>query len=104
MSRAGDLLFEARRRAGLSQAELARRAGVSRPTVNAYERGRRDPGVAALDRLLAAAGSRLVLAPAIEYPDSQRAARDLEDLLGLADAIPSGGERPPLKFPPFPRR
>jgi uncharacterized protein len=104
MSRAGELIFEARRRAGLSQAELARRAGVSRPTVNAYERGRREPGVEALERLLAAAGSRLVIAPAIEYPDPERAARDLEDLLSLADAIPSRGGRQPLKFPSLVRR
>ncbi|HEX2736750.1 MAG TPA: helix-turn-helix transcriptional regulator [Acidimicrobiia bacterium] len=104
MSRAGDLIFEARRRAGLSQAELARRAGVSRPTVNAYERGRREPGAEALQRLLAAAGSRLSLVPAFEYPDPEQAARDLVDLLSLADAIPTRGGRRPLLFPSLARR
>lgn len=104
MGRAGELIFEARRRVGLSQAALARRAGVSRPIVNAYERGRREPGVEALQRLLAAAGSRLMVMPAIEYPEPERAARDLEDLLGLADAIPSRGGRRPLQFPSLARR
>ena len=39
------LIRAARRRAGLTQAELARRAGTSQPVVSAYEHGRRDPSV-----------------------------------------------------------
>ena len=56
---AARLLREARRRAGLSQAALARRAGTSQPTLSAYERGLKDPSAATLDRLLAAAGTAL---------------------------------------------
>ncbi len=56
---AAGLLREARRRAGLSQAALARRAGTSQPTVSAYERGLKDPSAATLARLLAAAGTAL---------------------------------------------
>lgn len=103
MARGGELITQARRRAGLSQAELARRAGIARPIVNAYERGRREPSVAAAGRLLAAAGWRLVLAPALRLPDPHRVARDLEAVLGLADAIPVRSRRA-LDFPPFPRR
>jgi transcriptional regulator with XRE-family HTH domain len=100
MSTAAALIREGRRRAGISQTELARRAGVSRTTVNAYERGRREPGVEALARLLRSAGLRLEVA---RYPDAAEAGRDLEDLLGLVDAIEVERPRRPLRFPPFTR-
>jgi hypothetical protein len=48
----------ARKAAGLTQAALAASAGTSQPAVSAYERGRRSPSVATLDRLLAACGVR----------------------------------------------
>ncbi|MDQ3092603.1 MAG: helix-turn-helix transcriptional regulator, partial [Actinomycetota bacterium] len=54
-------LREARRLAGLSQAELARRAGTSQATVSAYESARKQPSVTTLSRLLAAAGARLTV-------------------------------------------
>ncbi len=44
---------------GLSQGELAARAGVSQPMISAYERGRREPSIATLSRLVAAAGCEL---------------------------------------------
>lgn len=53
------LIRDARRRAGLTQAEVARRAGTSQPTVAAYEAGSRSPSVDTLERLLAATGHRL---------------------------------------------
>jgi transcriptional regulator with XRE-family HTH domain len=56
---AAKTLREARKRAGLTQAELARRARTSQATISAYERGRKDPSVATLSRLLAAMGLRL---------------------------------------------
>jgi DNA-binding XRE family transcriptional regulator len=37
------LLAQARHAAGLSQGELARRAHTSRPTLSAYEHGRKSP-------------------------------------------------------------
>ena len=48
---------------GLSQAELARRAGLPRSVVNAYVRGSREPGANTLARLAAAGGLELSLAP-----------------------------------------
>jgi len=57
-----DLLREARRRSELTQAQVASRAGVHVSLVSAYERGRRAPGVALLERLLAAAGLQLSVA------------------------------------------
>lgn len=56
---AGRLLFDARRRAGLTQDELARRVGVARPLITQYETGRKDPSLTTLSRLIAACGMEL---------------------------------------------
>jgi|HubBroStandDraft_1064217.scaffolds.fasta_scaffold15252_2 transcriptional regulator with XRE-family HTH domain len=50
-----NLLFE-RARARLSQAELAQRSGVARPTISRIENGTGDVSVGTLDRLAAAIG------------------------------------------------
>ena len=82
-----------RRRQGLTQAELARRAGTSQPVV-AYEHGRRDPSTATLRKLVEAGGERLQLAAApprsdLAPPaDLDEHARRLLDVLTLVDAIP----------------
>lgn len=57
----GNLIASARHRAGLTQAEVAARAGTSQPAVSAYESGRRSPSVSTLQRLLSACGSRAAL-------------------------------------------
>ena len=58
---AAALIRDARRVAGLTQDELAKRAGTSQPAIARYERGAASPSVATLDRILRAAGQRLVL-------------------------------------------
>jgi transcriptional regulator with XRE-family HTH domain len=58
---AAALLLDARHRAGLTQAELAERVGVARPLISKYERGRKDPSITTLARLLAAMGMELRL-------------------------------------------
>ncbi len=55
------LLKDARRRAGLTQAGLARRLGVSQVAVAKLERAGANPTVDTLDRVLAATGFRLTL-------------------------------------------
>jgi transcriptional regulator with XRE-family HTH domain len=50
---------EARRRAGISQRELARRAGVSPSSVTRIERGRMEPTFDLLTRLVDACGQEL---------------------------------------------
>ena len=57
------LLSQARRRAGLTQRELAGRAGVAQPAIARIERGRVSPSVATLDRLLRATGHIVEVAP-----------------------------------------
>ncbi len=55
-----ELLERARVAAGLSQDELARRAGTSRPTLSAYENGHKSPTLATVARLLVQAGFEFV--------------------------------------------
>lgn len=55
------LISEARAAAGLSQRDLARRAGTSQPSIVGYEAGRVTPDIDTLSRLLTACGRRLVL-------------------------------------------
>lgn len=100
---AAELLVEARWRAGISQAELARRAEVPRSVVNAYERNRRDPAAGMLARLIGAAGFELRIAPALRRVDSERAGRLLDQVLDLAEVLPSR-RRGRLAYPPFPSR
>lgn len=52
----GAIVRQARRRAGLTQRELAVRASTSQSVVARIEQGRSDPSTATLARLLAAAG------------------------------------------------
>lgn len=58
-SDAAAVLREARRRSGLSQTELARRANLAQPVISAYETGRREPGLTMLSKLVEASGHRL---------------------------------------------
>lgn len=55
----GLLIREARLRAGLTQAELARRAATSQSAIARYERGDVSPRVDTLDRIVAACGLEL---------------------------------------------
>jgi transcriptional regulator with XRE-family HTH domain len=67
MTEAAKLLEQARTDAGLTQEELARRAGTSRPTVSAYEHGRKSPTVATFARLLSEAGWDLSARPQVSF-------------------------------------
>ena len=101
----GDLLKTVRRRRGLSQGELARRAGTSQPVISAYEHGRRDPTFGTLRRLIEATGERLLVTagtPASDLKppaDLHDHARRLLDVLSLADAIPHRRRSTTLRAP-----
>ena len=58
---AGALLRQARVAAGLSQAELAARAGVTQSVISAYESGHRQPALRTLAALIQAADHELVI-------------------------------------------
>lgn len=63
MSMAGRMLRFARSRANLTQRELAAKSGVPQETIARIERGRADPRLGTLDRLLEAAGYGLEVEP-----------------------------------------
>jgi transcriptional regulator with XRE-family HTH domain len=60
-----------RRSAGVTQTDLAKRAGTSQPTVAAYEAGSKSPTLRTLERLAAAVGRSVVVSfvPALTRED-----------------------------------
>ncbi|BBH16021.1 hypothetical protein Back2_03080 [Nocardioides baekrokdamisoli] len=107
------------RRSGLSKAELARRSGISRSSLDEYLLGKRQPSVAQLERLGESAGFRLDLAwTPVELrkdpswlipnnPDMQprptttaQRAQILERVVVVATEL-RRRERGELEFPPF---
>jgi transcriptional regulator with XRE-family HTH domain len=66
-----ELLEQVRQQAGLSQEELAARAGTSRTTISAYEHGRKSPTLATASRLLATAGYELIASPKVAFTQVQ---------------------------------
>jgi ribosome-binding protein aMBF1 (putative translation factor) len=58
---AGSAVRAARRRAGVSQAELAARSGTSQPSIARLEKGQVSPTVITLDRIARALGTDLVI-------------------------------------------
>ncbi len=97
---AGDLIGKIRGLSGLTQAELARRAGMQSSVLSAYEHGRRQPSAAALARIARAAGLKLELTEATGDMALQRQARILDLVLDLAGSLPFKG-RGELKYPPL---
>ena len=81
--RPGPLLARARSRAGLTQRELARRAGTSQSVVARIERGQTDPGAATLERLLAETGFELELTLRPRRPKPSHMLADVARILCL---------------------
>jgi transcriptional regulator with XRE-family HTH domain len=97
---AGDLIGRIRRTTGFSQTELARRSGIDRSALSAYEHGRRQPSVAALARIAAAAGLELDLTASRGAAAEEHAGRVLAQVLELAEALPYK-PRDELRYPPL---
>jgi HTH-type transcriptional regulator/antitoxin HipB len=57
----GSAVKAARRRSGVSQAELARRAKTSQPSIARLEKGQVSPTVISLDRIARALGTELII-------------------------------------------
>lgn len=62
-----EFLERVRLAAGLSQEDLATRAGTSRSTLSAYEHGRKSPTLATVERLLDQAGFELSAEPRVGF-------------------------------------
>jgi transcriptional regulator with XRE-family HTH domain len=95
----GDLLREARRRAGLSQAELARRAGKPTSVIGRWERNEVKPSLETLRELVAACGFELAFMlreasteqdETIEQSLRLTPAQRLEQLEAAADLVLKG--------------
>ncbi len=97
---AAELIVGIRKTSGFSQTELARRSGLDRSVLSAYEHGRRQPSVAALARIAAAAGMELNLATASTAAADERAGRVLAQVLELAELLPYR-PREELTYPPL---
>jgi transcriptional regulator with XRE-family HTH domain len=97
---AASLIAEIQRRSGLSQAELARRAGIPRSVLNVYLHGRREPGGDTLLRIASAGGLGIQLDQRKPPVDPKRAGRILIQVLELAEALPYR-PRSELPYPPL---
>lgn len=87
------LIIEARRRAGLTQAELARRLGTHQPVIARWETGRTNPDFVTVQRAIRAAGFEMSVA-ITEFDDHDLALirRELdllphERLSGMVSAV-----------------
>jgi transcriptional regulator with XRE-family HTH domain len=94
------LIRDVRAASNISQAELARRAGIPRSVMNVYERGKREPSAEMLVRLLNAAGFRLSVEPLAPPVDTERAGSILAQVIGLAEALPYR-PKPSNGYPPI---
>lgn len=97
---AAGLIARIRKTSGFSQTELAQRSGLDRSVLSAYEHGRRQPSVAALARIAAAAGMELDLAAASNAAADEHVGRVLAQVLELAEALPYR-PRDELTYPPL---
>ena len=80
MSLAGRMVRHARHRAGLTQRELGARSGFPQETIARIERGRTDPKVGTVDRLLGACGFGLEHLPRLGIGIDRTQIADLLEL------------------------
>lgn len=90
------VLRDARRCAGLTQVELARRSGTVQPAIAAYESGARTPNIATLERLLRACDHEVEL---VVRPRVRRGAASLRDLaVTIKSDLGRGDEQAALRL------
>jgi predicted transcriptional regulator len=76
----GEAVRKSRRRAGLSQRELAERTGIPQSTIARLESGMVDPRTGTVVKLLAACGEELAVLPRIGVGIDRTLIRPLLDL------------------------
>jgi transcriptional regulator with XRE-family HTH domain len=90
------LIHNARRSAGITQLELANRAGTAQPAVAAYESGVRTPNLATLERLLGACEYDVEV---LARPRVRRGAASLAELgRTIRDDLEQGHEQDALRL------
>jgi transcriptional regulator with XRE-family HTH domain len=70
LTQSESLVERARRLAGLSRSELARRSGASRPTLAAYAAGAKSPTLSTAERIVRAAGFELAIVPRLVFREA----------------------------------
>ncbi|TVR32884.1 MAG: helix-turn-helix domain-containing protein [Balneolaceae bacterium] len=78
-----ELLKEARKRAGLTQRELAERAGRAQPAIAKIESGKTDPSTSTLNALIEAAGFELHAELTVRPVSDSHMLGDVSRILGL---------------------
>jgi transcriptional regulator with XRE-family HTH domain len=91
------MLKQARRAAGLTQAELHRRTGVAKSAISMYETGAREPGAEVFLRLLGGADCQVRVCRF--SPEQLRRGRVFSDLLQLASELPHRWPGDDVGFP-----
>ena len=88
-SPAGHLIRKARMEVGMTQMELAEAASIAPGRVSDYERGKLDPSLDMLLRLLAACGVSIALVPPedSDVVSPELNARTLVDVLSFTDSF-----------------
>ena len=95
---AANLLSEARKAAGLSQADLAERVGIHRSAVTMYETGAREPGAEIFLRLLTATGAAVEsMRPSMRI-DCWRNSAVFTSLTSVLESVPIKPAGP-LRYP-----
>jgi transcriptional regulator with XRE-family HTH domain len=90
------LIRDARRAAGITQRELAERAGTAQPAVAAYESGARTPSLATLERLLGACEHDFEV---VAHPRVRRGAASLAELSQtISEDLKRGCERDAMRL------
>ena len=96
-----------RQRAGLTQAEMAKRLGIAPSVLSAYERGRREPRVDVFFRAVDVAGFHVDYVPREHrshrrwtVPNAEEKAEVLARVAALGMALPRR-DRGPLAYPPL---
>jgi transcriptional regulator with XRE-family HTH domain len=90
------LIRNARQAAGITQLELASRAGTAQPAVAAYESGARTPNLATLERLLGACEHDIAV---LARPRVRRGAASLAELgQTIREDLGQGRERDALRL------
>lgn len=99
-----EALRSLRKKAGLTQAQLAEKVGVTPPAVNQYESGERRPSAEIVLRLTAALSLPVVPAMGLlslagyssrDWDWREKASRDIEEFLeGTQNKAPGGDEYP----------
>ena len=84
------LIETARTAAGMTKDELASLAGTSRPTLSAYEHGRKSPRLDTAERIIGEAGFVLAVEPKLVFRDIRTRHRRIA-------SIPNRLPRPPVR-------